>query len=151
MTVYASGPGRVGPGPRPGPSALLASVSDGAEARRAIDGGADLIDVTGLPGAAVAAIRAAVPHARLWTGSPDAVDADAVAADAVAASAVDADGVVTDGGVPLAATVAAAAISTWLGAPVIRSRNVLAVRRAIDMTLSIAGDRLPALTTRGLA
>jgi hypothetical protein len=167
VTVHASRLG--GSGLRR--SALLTHVSDAAEAGRAIAGGADLIDVTGLPGAAVAAIRAAVGQARLWTGSPAAVDADALVADALVADAVVADAVVADAvvpdavvpdaaaadgvgtgaGVSPAAAVAAAAISTWLGAPVIRSRHVVAVRRAIDMTLSIAGDRLPALTTRGLA
>ena len=134
MTVHASGRGAGGPGP----SALLARAGDAADAGRAIAGGADLIDVTGLSGPAVAAIRAAVGQARLWTGSPAAVDADVVAGDTGAR------------GSP-AAAVAAAAISTWLGAPVIRSRHLVAVRRAIDMTLSVAGDRLPALTTRGLA
>ena len=157
MTVDASGRGGGGVGP----SALLARASDAADAGRAIAGGADLIDVTGLSGPAVAAIRAAVGQPRLWTGSPAAVDADAVAAaavaadtvagDAVAGDAVAADGVSTGAGGSPAAAVAAAAISTWLGAPVIRGRHVVAVRRAIDMTLSIAGDRLPALTTRGLA
>jgi dihydropteroate synthase len=71
----------------------------------------------------------------LWTGSPAAVDADSAAGDTGS----------------LAAVVAAAAISAWLGAPVIRTRHVAPVRRAIDMTASIAGSRLPALTTRGLA
>jgi hypothetical protein len=52
---------------------------------------------------------------------------------------------------PVAAVVAAAAILTWLGAPAVRTRHVVAVRRAIDMTGSIAGTRPPALTTRGLA
>jgi hypothetical protein len=140
---------------------LLTRVSDAAEADRAIAAGADLIDVTGLSGPAVAAIRAAVGQARLWAGFPAAVDADAgdadaidADADAVAANALAADGVGAGGvgaGGSTAAAVAAAAISTWVGAPVIRSRHVVAVRRAIDMTLSIAGDRLPALTTRGLA
>jgi hypothetical protein len=35
--------------------------------------------------------------------------------------------------------------------PVIRSRHTRAVRRAIDMTLVIAGTRPPARTIRGLA
>jgi hypothetical protein len=115
---------------------LLAAVSDAAEAGRAIAAGADLIDVTGLSEPIVAQIRAAHPGARLWTGAP---------------AAVDADGAAEGGEASPAAAVAAAAISTWLGAPVIRSRHVVAVRRAIDMTLSISGRRLPALTTRGLA
>jgi hypothetical protein len=133
---HASRPTGAAPGPRRRPAALLTPVSDAAETGRALARGADLIDVTGLTGQAVAAIRSRQPGARMWTGSPAAVDADSIAAGA-------AD--------PLAAAVAAAAISTWLGAEVIRTRHVVAVRRAIDMTLSISGDRLPALTTRGLA
>jgi hypothetical protein len=56
------------------------------------------------------------------------------------------------GGQPtaVAAVVARAAVLTWLGTPAIRTRHVLPVRRAIDMTGSIAGTRLPSLTTRGL-
>jgi len=51
---------------------------------------------------------------------------------------------------PDAPVVAKAAVLTWLGTPAIRARHVLPVRRAIDMTSSIAGTRLPSLTTRGL-
>jgi hypothetical protein len=52
---------------------------------------------------------------------------------------------------PVAAVVAAAAIGTWLGAAGIRTRHIPQVRRAIEMTSAIAGDRPPALTIRGLA
>jgi len=69
---------------------------------------------------------------RLWEGSPGAVDVDSLRA------------------MPVAAVVARAAVLTWLGTPAIRTRHVLPVRRAIDMTSSIAGTRLPSLTTRGL-
>jgi hypothetical protein len=123
-------------GARRGPPALLTPVSDATETGRAIAAGADLIDGTGLTGQAVAAIRAVHPGAPVWAGSPAAVDADSIGTDAAGS---------------VAAIVAAAAISTWLGAGVIRTRHVVPVRRAIDMTLSISGDRLPALTTRGLA
>jgi hypothetical protein len=136
VAVHTSRPGGGAPGPGPAPPALLTPVSNAAEADLAIAEGADLIDVTGLGEPAVAAIRARHHAARLWTGSPAAVDADGIAMAA---------------GASPAAVVAAAAISTWLGAPAIRTRHVVPVRRAIDMTLSIAGDRLPALTTRGLA
>ena len=136
VAVRASQPGGTAPGARPGPPALLTPVSEAAEVGRALAEGADLIDVTGLAGPAVAAIRAGHPGTPLWTGSPAAVDADSIAAGAADSPA---------------GVVAAAAIGTWLGAPAIRTRHVGAVRRAIDMTLSIAGDRLPALTTRGLA
>lgn len=71
-------------------------------------------------------------------------------------SVVDADLVAAPPGTPpedapIAAVVAVAAISTWLGASGIRTRHATQVRRAIDMTSSIAGTRPPALTTRGLA
>ena len=132
MAVHS--PGGAVPG-APAPPALLAAVSDATDCDRAIAEGADLIDVTGMTPDAVAAIGDNVPAARLWDGSPAAVDADALAGDADC----------------LAAVVAAAAISVWLGAPVVRTRQVAPVRRAIDMTMSIAGTRLPALTTRGLA
>lgn len=136
VAVHASRPTGAASGTRRGPPALLTPVSDAIEAGRAIAGGADLIDVTGLAGQTVAAIRARHPGARMWTGSPAAVDADSIAAGSLD---------------PVAAATAAATISTWLGAEVIRTRHVVPVRRAIDMTLSISGDRLPALTTRGLA
>jgi hypothetical protein len=136
VAVHASRPTEAASAARRRPAALLTPVSDAAETGRALAAGADLIDVTGMTAQAVAAIRAAHPGARLWTGSPAAVDADAIAPDSVD---------------PRAGAVAAAAISTWLGAEAIRTRHVVAVRRAIDMTLSISGDRLPALTTRGLA
>ena len=122
-------------GPPPGPAVLIAAVSTAAEADRAIAAGADLIDAAGLSDQAMAAIRAIHPRAQLWTGSPAAVGADAGA-----------DGRT----MPVAAAVARAAVLTWLGTPAIRTRHVLPVRRAIDMTSSIAGTRLPSLTTRGL-
>ena len=87
----------------PGPPALLAAVGRASDADRAIAEGADLIDVTGLTAAAAAAAGERVTRARLWTGSPAAVDADGVAGDADS----------------LAAVVAAAAIGTWLGAPLV--------------------------------
>jgi hypothetical protein len=124
--------------PPPGPPVLIAAVRTAAEAGPAIAAGADMIDATGLSDQAVAAIRARDPGARLWAGSPAAVDADG-------------RGVTTGGpATPVAAAVARAAVLTWLGTPAIRARHVLPVRRAIDMTSSIAGTRLPSLTTRGL-
>ena len=117
------------------PTVLIAVAGTTALAGRAIAAGADLIDTTGLSDQAVAAIRARHPRARLWAGSPAAVGADA-----------------GSGGrtLPVAAVVARAAVLTWLGTPAIRTRHVVPVRRAIDMTSSIAGTRLPSLTTRGL-
>ena len=125
-------------GPAPGPAVLIAAVSTAAQAGPAIAAGADMIDAAGLSDQAVAAIRARDPGARLWAGSPAAVDADA-------------SGVTTGGPAPpVAAAVARAAVLTWLGTPAIRTRHVRPVRRAIDMTRSVAGTRLPSLTTRGL-
>jgi hypothetical protein len=126
--------GHIPRGPAPdgqaGP-ALIAAAGTVAEADHAIAAGADLIDAGGLTGEDVAALRARHPGLRLWPGSPPAADAD-------------------QAGSP-AAVVAAAAVLAWLGTPAIRTRHVPAVRRAIDMACSIAGTRLPALTTRGLA
>ena len=90
-----------------------------------------MIDGEGLTAPDLTALRARHPGLRLWHGSPAAADADR-------------------GGTP-AAVVATAALFAWLGTPAIRTRHVLPVRRAIDMACSIAGTRLPALTTRGLA
>ena len=90
-----------------------------------------MIDGSGLTDQDVAALRARHPGLRLWHGSPAATDADQAGTQA--------------------AVIATAAVLAWLGTPAIRTRHVLPVRRAIDMTCSIAGTRLPALTTRGLA
>jgi dihydropteroate synthase len=133
--------------PQPAPAAaprrpvtvLVAAAGTVSDADRALAAGADLIDRSGLIGADAAALRARHPGALLWTGAPAAVDADRVAAGPGAEPA------------PVAAVVTAAAISAWLGTPAIRTRHVLAVRRAIDMTHSIAGTRPPARTVRGLA
>jgi hypothetical protein len=128
---------------RTGGTQLVAAAGSAAEAEQAIADGADLIDASGLTGPDVAALRARHPGLRLWLGSPAAVDAD---------RAMDTDQA-TDPGRPAsaAAVVATAAVLTWLGAPAIRTRHVLPVRRAIDMTGAIAGTRPPALTIRGLA
>ena len=120
------------PAPATGPAVLIAAVSTAAQADRATAAGADMIDAAGLSDQAVAAIRARHPGVRLWEGSPGAVGVDSLRA------------------MPVAAVVARAAVLTWLGTPAIRTRHVLPVRRAIDMTSSIAGTRLPSLTTRGL-
>jgi hypothetical protein len=117
-------------GHRPVPVILVAAVNSSTEADRAIAAGADMIDGSGLSGQALAAIRARHPGVRLWAGSPAVTDVEGESPAGVAATA---------------------AVLAWLGTPAIRTRHVLPVRRAIDMTCSIAGTRLPALTTRGLA
>jgi|SRR5690242_10712389 len=114
------------------PTVLIAVAGSTALAGRAVADGADLIDTTGLSDQAVAAIRARDPRVRLWAGAPAAVDVDSPRA------------------LPVAAVVARAAVLAWLGTPAIRTRYVVPVRRAIDMTSSIAGIRLPSVTTRGL-
>jgi hypothetical protein len=118
---------------------LLAVVASPEQAARAPADGADLIDVRGTTPGALASIRASLPAAVLWsgpagtgTGQAEPFDADRLASTP-------------------AAVAAAAAIGTWLGLPVIRSRHTRTARRAIDMTLVIAGTRRPARTLRGLA
>ena len=51
----------------------------------------------------------------------------------------------------LEGTLAATAVSAWLGARVFRAHQVLETRRVLDMVASIRGDRPPTLTRRGLA
>jgi shikimate kinase len=133
------------------PQTLLLGVgADPQQAARARAEGADLIDVRDAAPGALAAIRASLPAGVLWTGArPDPLDADQLAARAGAArraAAADPAGQVTP-----AAVIATAAVCAWLGAPVVRSRHTRAVRRAIDMTASIAGHRPPSHAVRGLA
>jgi dihydropteroate synthase len=51
----------------------------------------------------------------------------------------------------LTGTLAATAVSAWLGARVFRVHDVAATRQTLDMIASIRGDRPPARTVRGLA
>ena len=51
----------------------------------------------------------------------------------------------------LEGTLAATAISAWLGARVFRAHDVRATRRVLDMVGSIRGTRPPTFTRRGLA
>ncbi|HYB86657.1 MAG TPA: hypothetical protein VEC76_07395 [Streptosporangiaceae bacterium] len=128
--------------PRPQPRTLLLGVgADPQQAALARSEGADLVDVGAAAPGALVAIRAILPAATAWTGPPGhPLDVDRLAAAGGAAA-----------GDPPAAVIATAAVCTWLGAPMVRSRHTRAVRRAIDMTESIAGRRLPARTIRGLA
>ena len=143
-------------------TALLAVADDLREAGRAIASGADLIDVSGMAAAERAAIRDRYPRDCLWTGqAAGPVGAGRAAAPAGAGPSVPAAGVFDadqaataaghPGGATVAAVVAAAAVGTWLGVAIIRTRHVPEVRRAIDMASAIAGTRPPALTVRGLA
>ena len=50
-----------------------------------------------------------------------------------------------------AGIVALAALGSWLGAAVVRTRHPVPVRRALDLAASIRGLRPPARTVRGLA
>jgi hypothetical protein len=132
---------------------LLAAVTGLEQAGRALADGADLVDVTGCPPRAAAAIRARYPAA-VWPGSAAGPGPSAEPGPPGPAALVDADLVAAPGAggdAPVAAVVAVAAVSTWLAAAAVRTRHVRAARRAIDMTASIAGRRPPALTTRGLA
>ncbi len=51
----------------------------------------------------------------------------------------------------LTGTLAATAISAWLGARVFRAHQVRETRQVLDMVASIRGDRQPAVARRGLA
>ena len=142
------------PGGPPPPTLLLGVGADPQQAALARAEGADLIDVRGATPGALAAIRASLPAGVLWTDPR----ADPLDADKLAAAAARQSGAVHRGGAAgpagratPAAVIATAAVCTWLDAPVVRSRHTRAVRRAIDMTASIAGRRPPSHTVRGLA
>jgi len=51
----------------------------------------------------------------------------------------------------VASTLAVAAVCAWLGARIVRTRHVAAVRQAVEMVESIRGSREPSWTRRGLA
>jgi dihydropteroate synthase len=51
----------------------------------------------------------------------------------------------------LEGTLAATAVSAWLGARVFRAHQVGPTRRVLDLVAAIRGDRPPAVTRRGLA
>jgi dihydropteroate synthase len=51
----------------------------------------------------------------------------------------------------LEGTLAATAISAWLGARIFRAHQVRQTRRVLDMVSAIRGDRPPAVARRGLA
>ena len=126
-------------------TAVIAIVTDPQQAAQALAAGADALEPDG-PGVREA-VAASHPAATLSPpGSPGAVDCDA------AARVLPAGPGRQDGPGPgLAAIVATAAIATWQGAAAVRTREVTAVRRAVDMTAAIRGDRPPALTLRALA
>ena len=50
----------------------------------------------------------------------------------------------------LVGTLAAVAVSAWLGARIFRVHNVREVRQTLDMVASIRGDRPPAVARRGI-
>lgn len=136
------------PGGPPPQTLLLGVGADPQQAALARAEGADLIDVRGATPGALAAIRASLPAGVLWTDPrADPLDADTLAAAAARQSRAEGPG---SRATP-AAVIATAAVCTWLGAPVVRSRHTRAVRRAIDMAASIAGRRPPSHTVRGLA
>ncbi|MBQ1049894.1 dihydropteroate synthase [Micromonospora sp. C51] len=51
----------------------------------------------------------------------------------------------------LEGTLAATAVSAWLGARVFRAHQVRPTRRVLDMVATVRGDRQPTLSRRGLA
>jgi hypothetical protein len=136
----------------PSPALLLGVGADPRQAAQARAEGADLIDVRDATRGALAAIRASLPAGVLWTDPrPDPQEADPLDADQLAAKAGAGHGAAAAEPVTPAAVIATAAVCAWLGAPVVRSRHTRAVRRAIDMTASIAGHRPPSHAVRGLA
>ena len=144
------------PGGRAPQTLLLGVGADPRQAALARAEGADLIDVRAATPEALAAIRASLPADVLWTDPrTDPLCADPLSAGLLDADQLAAAGAARRGGaagrVTPAAVIATAAVCSWLGAPVIRSRHTRAVRRAIDMTASIAGRRPPSRTVRGLA
>jgi hypothetical protein len=144
------------PGAPAPPTLLLGVGADPRQAALARAEGADLIDVRGATPGALAAIRASLPPGVLWADPrADPLDADKLAAAGAARGGAGAARLGAAAGpgsrVTPAAVIATAAVCTWLGAPVVRSRHTRAVRRAIDMTASIAGRRPPSHTVRGLA
>jgi len=50
----------------------------------------------------------------------------------------------------LEGTLAATAVSAWLGARVFRAHHVRQTRRVLDMVAAIRGERQPAVSRRGL-
>ena len=116
---------------------LVAVLERPDQVPAALADGADLIDVTAWDQATRAA--AGAHHGGLaWDGdAADVVDIDT--ADGAGAPA------------PVAWVVAAAAVAAWQGAAMVRTAHVAPVRRAVDMAAAVRGDRLPALTVRGLA
>ena len=138
------------PGGPPPQTLLLGVGADPQQAALARAEGADLIDVRGATPGAQAAIRASLPAGVLWTDPrADPLDADKLAAATAPARQSRAAG--PGGRATPAAVIATAAVCTWLGASVVRSRHTRAVRRATDMTASIAGHRPPSHAVRGLA
>jgi dihydropteroate synthase len=191
-------------------TALMAVADTAAAASRAVEEGADLIDLTGAPPAEVAAFRRSHPGVPVCAddGAAGLTRDRAAAADDGAAdltrdpaaaarngarlicasqqqatqsglpperllletppaglmtalatgypvlvdlpdspSGVQVPGDAAPGGGALAA----AALSGWLGAAVVRTRHPRPVRRALDLTDSVRGVRPPARTVRGLA
>ncbi|MGD0373820.1 MAG: hypothetical protein ABSB01_04455 [Streptosporangiaceae bacterium] len=114
---------------------LAALVDVDHAARLAAGGGLASIDVAnpGLTARRGAADRD--PTARHDLADRDLADRDAADDDLTAVAGI----------------VAIAAVSSWLGARAVRTRYPLQVRRALDMTASVRGNRPPARTIRGLA
>ncbi len=149
-----------------------------ARVRRAVAEGARLVDLGPAGAAAIAAVRAAQPDVIVCADAPgaDLTRDQSIAertgaallaspgesgpgAGLVAAAPTDVAPLTRAGwqvlvdvdGENAAATVAVAAICAWLGARIIRTRQIGSVRQAVDMVESIRGNRAPTWTRRGLA
>lgn len=116
--------------------------------------GADLTRDRGVADLTGATLLVSVPAGGDTAGLPRGPGAVVVAAPPVGVAPLTEAGrhVLVDVDAPEdAATVAVAAICVWLGAKIIRTRNVATVRQAADMVESIRATRAPFWTRRGLA
>jgi dihydropteroate synthase len=123
--------------------ALLICADPGAARASALPAARVIVEV--MPDGVTAVLQAG------WAALVD-VDLAAELAEAGRPAQVRADRApVLAGTTALAGIVAIAALSSWLGAAVVRTRHPLQVRRALEMAAAIKGTRPPARTVRGLA
>jgi dihydropteroate synthase len=124
---------------------LAALVDVDRAARLAAGGGLASIDVANLGLTARRGAAGRDPTARHDLAAPDLADRDLADRDLADRDPAD------DDLTAVAGIVAIAAVSSWLGARAVRTRYPSQVRRALDMTASVRGNRPPARTIRGLA
>ncbi len=128
------------------PAVIICADAQGADLTRdpvvAERTGATLLrpgPATGPPGGGSGSVR---PESILVTGAP---------ADVGTLTSIGWAVVVDVDAAEIASTLAVAAVCAWLGARIVRTRHVAAVRQAVEMVESIRGSRVPSWTRRGLA